>query len=88
MECAVKWMKDLGVTYLRTGLSWADSFRPGAERWFDRQMSMLDAFDTTITFCFAPEDRGIQPNHTSPPKDIREFADFCAKMTRRYAAAS
>ena len=24
--------KDLGVTYLRTGLSWADWFRPDAER--------------------------------------------------------
>jgi hypothetical protein len=27
----------------------------------------------------------VVPNHTSPPRDIREFADFCARMTRRYA---
>jgi beta-xylosidase len=28
LDDAVAWMKRLGVTYLRTGLSWADSFRP------------------------------------------------------------
>lgn len=85
LDDAVRRLKDLGVRYLRTGLSWADSFRPNAEAWFDRQMRALDGFDTTITFCFTPEHRGLAPNHTSPPRDIREFADFCARMTRRYA---
>jgi len=82
---AVQWLRDLGVRHLRTGLSWADSFRPGAEQWFDRQMKALEPFDTTVTYCFTPEHRGVLPNHTSPPKDIREFADFCAAMTRRYS---
>ncbi len=85
LDDAVRRLKDLGVKYLRTGLSWADSFRPDADKWFDRQMKALEPFDTTITYCFTPEHRGIQPNHTSPPKDINEFAEFCAKMTRRYA---
>ena len=85
LDCAVRWLKDLGVKYVRTGLSWADSFRPGAEQWFDRQMKALEPFDTTVTYCFTPEHCGIEPNHTSPPSDIREFADFCARMTRRYA---
>jgi len=82
---AVCRLKDLGVKYLRTGLSWADSFRPNADAWFDRQMRALEPFDTTITYCFTPEHRGIQPNHTSPPRDVAEFAEFCARMTRRYA---
>ena len=30
LDEAVNWMKRLGVKHLRTGLSWADSFRPGA----------------------------------------------------------
>lgn len=63
----------------------ADSFRPGAEHWFDRQMSLLESFDITLTFCFTPEHRGILPNHTSPPLDPGEFAEFCARMTRRYS---
>ena len=84
---AVSWMKRLGVKYLRTGLSWADSFRPGALDWFDRQMEALAPFDVTVTFCFTPEHRGIEPHHTSPPIDPREFAEFCGSMIRRYAPA-
>ena len=85
LDDAVRRLNDLGVRYLRTGLSWADSFRPNADAWFDRQMKALEPFDTTITYCFTPEHRGVQPNHTSPPQDINEFAEFCARMTRRYA---
>jgi beta-xylosidase len=85
LDDAVRWLADLGVTYLRTGLSWADSFRPGASRWFDRQMRALERFDVTLTFCFTPEHRGISPHHTSPPQHPEEFAEFCAAMLRRYA---
>jgi beta-xylosidase len=81
-------MKRLGVTKLRTGLSWADSFRPGALDWFDRQMEALSGLDVTLTFCFTPEHRGLMPHHTSPPLVPDEFAEFCAMMTRRYAPAT
>jgi beta-xylosidase len=84
LESAVKWLRDLGVRRIRTGLSWADSFRSGADQWFDRQMKLLEPFEVTVTFCFTPEHCGILPNHTSPPKDTGAFADFCARMTRRY----
>jgi beta-xylosidase len=84
LEQAVDWLRKLGVKRLRTGLSWADSLRPGADQWFDKMMTALDEFDLTITFCFTPEEKGIDPHHTSPPKDIEEFADFCARMMRRY----
>jgi beta-xylosidase len=85
LDDAVSWLKKLGVKRLRTGLSWADSLRPGAEAWFDRQMQALEPFDVTLTYCYTPESRGVKPNHTSPPQVPQEFADFCAAMTRRYA---
>lgn len=88
LDDAVQWMRQLGVRYLRTGLSWADSFRPNAEAWFDRQMEALEEFDVTLTFCFTPEHRGVQPHHTSPPLDLDEYADFCARMVRRYARSA
>lgn len=84
LDEAVSWLRKLGVRYLRTGLSWADSMRPDAMRWFDRQMRALEEFTITLTFCYTPESRGILPHHTSPPRNIEEFADFCAAMTRRY----
>jgi beta-xylosidase len=85
LDDAVRWLRKLGVRKLRTGLSWADSFRPGADAWFDQQMKALDEFDVTLTYCFTPEHRGLQPHHTSPPKCLEEYADFCARMTKRYA---
>ena len=87
LEDAVKWLRQLGVKKLRTGLSWADSLRPNADAWFDRQMSALDGFDVTLTICFTPEHRGIQPHLTSAPQVPEEFADFCARMVWRYAPA-
>ncbi len=85
LDAAVAHMKRLGVRYLRTGLSWADSFRPDALAWFDRQMEALRDFDVTVTFCFTPEHKGPGRHHTSPPYEPEEFADFCASMIRRYA---
>jgi beta-xylosidase len=85
LDATVRWLKRLGVKTLRTGLSWADSFRPGAAAWFDRQMSALDCFDVTLTFCFTPEHCGVLPNHTSPPRVPEAFAEFCGQMVRRYA---
>jgi beta-xylosidase len=85
LDEAVAWMKRLGITHLRTGLSWADRFRPNALDWFDRQMEALADFDVTVTFCFTPEHRGFASHHTSPPLVPDEFAGFCAEMIRRYA---
>jgi beta-xylosidase len=86
LDEAAGWMRRLGVRHLRTGLSWADSFRPNALAWFDRQMDALAEFEVTVTFCFTPEHRGLAPHHTSPPQSNEEFAEFCATMIRRYAA--
>jgi beta-xylosidase len=88
LDDAVRWMKDLGVTHLRTGLSWADSYRPGWEDWFDRQMEALEPFTTTVTFCFTPDCQGSSGHHTCPPTHPEAFAEFCGRMIERYAPAS
>jgi len=84
LDSAVRWLKELGVRRLRTGISWADSLRPNALAWFDRQMQALEPFDVTLTYCFTPESCGVRPHHTSPPRQPEQFAEFCAQMTRRY----
>lgn len=85
LKPAVRYMQALGVRYLRTGLSWADSLRPGADAWFDQMMRALEPFDVTVTFCFTPESHGMRPHHTSPPHDVEAFAEFCGRMVRKYA---
>jgi beta-xylosidase len=87
LELAVEWLQKLGVQYLRTGISWADSFRPGAEAWFDNQMRALEPFTTTLTLCFTPEHLGIVPHYTSPPRRVDDFAEFASWAVRKYAPA-
>ena len=84
LESAVDWLKRLGVKYLRTGLSWSDTERPNYEAWFDRMMTVLEPFDVTVTFCFTPESKGINPHHTSAPREIEEYAEFCTRMVKKY----
>lgn len=86
LESGVEWLRKLGVRHLRTGVSWADWYRPNAVEWFDRQMSALDEFDTTLTLCFTPEHMGIAQHYTSPPKSAQDFAEFATWATQRYAA--
>ena len=88
LDRAVEWMKRLRVEYLRTGISWADWFRPEAEAWFDRQMRAVEPFLTTLTLCFTPEHLGLAPHYASPPKDANDFAEFAAWTVRKYAQAN
>jgi beta-xylosidase len=87
LEFAVEQMKKMGVRYLRTGVSWADWFRQDSESWFDRQMSAIDDFDTTMTLCFTPEHLGMAPHYTSPAKDPAKFGEFARWAVARYAPA-
>lgn len=86
LELAVRWLERLGVRRVRTGLSWAESHIPGWEAWFDTVMSALAPFDVCATLCFTPPSRGVRPDHTSPPVEVSEFAEFATRMARRYAA--
>ncbi len=85
LDLACDWFRRLSVKHVRTGLSWADSYRPNAQLWFDRQMSTLRDFEITLTLCFTPEHLGETRHHTSPPKSSTDFVDFAAWAVQRYA---
>jgi len=88
LELIVQWLRRLGIKKLRTGISWADWYRPGALQWFDKQMDAISEFDTTVTLCFTPPSRGKRPDHTSPPIDPGEFSYFAQQVVERYALKS
>lgn len=81
---AVRRLRQLGVRYLRTGLSWADWFRPNAAAWFDRQMAALAEFDLTLTLCFTPAHLGVEPHYASPPQRPEDFCEFVEWVVDRY----
>jgi len=84
LDDAIQRLKSLGVRQLRTGVSWADWHRPNAMEWFDHQMRKLEDFDVTVTLCFTPPSLGQRACHTSPPRDLGEFARFAAEVVERY----
>jgi len=84
LDSAVEWLRRLKVQYLRTGISWADWFRPNSEAWFDRQMNALEEFQITLTLCFTPEHLGSVPHYTSPPRNSSDFAEFVTWAVSRY----
>lgn len=85
LDFAIEWLRRLKVKYLRTGLSWADSFRPQAQGWFDHQMQGLEEFTVTLTLCYTPEHLGEAKHHTSPPRQPGDFSDFASWAVARYA---
>lgn len=85
LDSAVDWLRRLKVKHLRTGISWADWFRPNSQNWFDRQVQALAEFDTTVTLCFTPQHLGLSPHYASPPRRPQDFAEFAAWVVQRYA---
>jgi hypothetical protein len=37
-----------------------------------------------LTLCFTPAHLGVEEHHTSPPRDLNQFADFAAWAAERY----
>lgn len=87
LEGTIEWLRRLGVRQVRTGLSWAEWHLPGAVQWFDRIVEDVAPFETTLTLCFTPPSVGVRAHHTSPPRDIGEFAHFAQWVADRYCRA-
>lgn len=88
LTLAADWLQRLGVRRVRTGLSWAESYLPGAWEWFDTIMAALEPFEVCVTLCFTPPSLGVRPDHTSPPVALEEFVWFASRVVERYAATS
>jgi hypothetical protein len=75
---------------LRTGLSWADWYRPGAVAWFDRQMKALQEFEVNVTLCYTPAHLGTEPHYAAPPRPEAqaEFARFAGWVAQRYGTGT
>lgn len=81
-------LQGLGVSHLRTGVSWAEWCRPDGERWFEWLLpKLIEAFDVLPCVLYTPPDKGIIPKTSSPPKHPEEYADFVASLLSRYEGA-
>lgn len=76
VERSVQLMRDLGVTHLRTGISWADFHRPGGEAWYRWQMDQLKGFDVLLSIWHTPPSIAEGGVCAAPPRRLQDYADF------------
>jgi CDP-paratose 2-epimerase len=75
----------LGVSELRTGISWADWHTPEGEAWYAwlfpqlaRRVNLLPCF------LYTPPSWAVAPKTSSPPRELRKYADFLDQMVSRF----
>src|SRR5690625_3075639 len=85
VEQAVDDMRRLGVTHLRTGVSWADYLTESGQRWYDWLIPKL-AREVELLPCFVytPPSLGELPSTASPPRNLKDYADFLDVCITRY----
>ena len=78
-------MRQLSVTHLRTGFSWADWHTPWGKEWYSWLYPRL-ASEVNVLPCFVytPPSLGIVPTSASPPRNPRDYADFIDEMITRF----
>jgi CDP-paratose 2-epimerase len=78
-------MAELGVTELRTGISWADVCTPEGEAWYAWLLPQL-ARRVNVLPCFVdtPPGWGVAPRSSAPPGNLKSYADFLDVLITRY----
>src|SRR3954451_18189111 len=78
-------LKTIGVTELRTGISWADWHNEDGKKWYDWLLPKL-AGEVAVLPCFhdTPPCLGIAPSQCSPPRNPKEYADFLDVFITRF----
>jgi CDP-paratose 2-epimerase len=78
-------LKTIGITQLRTGISWADWHTDGGEKWYEWLLPTLAReLDLLPCFHYTPPGLGIAPSQCSPPRDPKQYADFLDVFITRF----
>jgi CDP-paratose 2-epimerase len=77
VERAIDHLQALGVTHLRTGVSWAEWSTPDGQDWYDWLLPTLAAKVHVLPcFHYTPPSLGIEPRSCAPPREPLAFAGF------------
>jgi CDP-paratose 2-epimerase len=79
-------LRGLGVTHLRTQLSWADWCRPDGPAWIARLLEELDGLDVLPVLHATPPSFGEIPYTSAVPRDLGAYAYFVRRMCEEHGA--
>jgi CDP-paratose 2-epimerase len=85
VEEAMSDLRELGITELRTGISWADWHREDGRQWIEHLIKTLGAkLNILPCFLYTPPSMALAPKASSPPKDPKSYADFIDVILTEY----
>jgi hypothetical protein len=77
----IEGLQRIGISELRTGISWAHCHEPGGRAWYDWLLPRLAAeLNVLPCFTYTPPSLGIEPKTSAPPRDPKAYADFLDVM--------
>jgi CDP-paratose 2-epimerase len=90
VDRAIELMHELAARHLRTGVSWADHVRPDGRAWYDWQMARLreSGLEVLLSVWHTPPSISEGNSCASPPRRLRDYADFIDLLITRYGDAS
>ena len=74
---AIEDFEKMGISHIRTNISWADWHQTDGEKWYNWLFKKLNE-KLTILPCilYTPPSIGIKPKSSAPPVNPRDYADF------------
>ena len=78
-------LKRLGISRLRTGISWADCHTEAGRRWYEWLIPKI-AGEVELLPCFTytPPSIGIVYKTSAPPRNPYDYADFLDEMVTKF----
>lgn len=88
LQRTVKVLQDLNILHFRTGISWADFYRPGGKQWYDYQMSVLQkaGVEVLLSVWHTPPSISEGDSCSSPPRRLQDYADFIDLVITEYGS--
>jgi CDP-paratose 2-epimerase len=78
-------LKMLGISELRTGVSWADWHTEQGQAWYDWLLPRLSREVNVLPcFTYTPPSLGIVSKTSAPPRNPKDYADFLDVMITRF----
>ncbi|HEV2294267.1 MAG TPA: hypothetical protein VGR35_10445 [Tepidisphaeraceae bacterium] len=87
VERTLALIDELKLRNLRTGISWADYYRPGGKQWYDWQMKQVARLDVLLSIWHTPPSIAEGGACNGPPKRLRDYADFIDLVFNDYGDA-
>lgn len=78
-------LEQMNIRHLRTGISWADWYSPGGQKWYDWLIPFLaERVELLPCITYTPPSIAVAPMCSAPPREVKAFADFLDLLITRH----